>query len=188
MSGIYVGLANIYAAKYNSSSGSYSDGFQVGEGMTVTIAPQYAEGSVYGDNHRVMYKKKFKNANVTLGITRLPIEAQSVFFGRTVGDDNEVVRSSKDVENYVGLGCVSNKEDEDATVTYEAAWLHKVKFSDPGFDLETEGENITFKTPSLSGSAEAFSTGEWVTTKEFSAVCEGVAWIMGLAGITEEAS
>ncbi len=185
MSGIYVGLANIYAAKY-SSSGSYSDGFQVGEGMTIQIAPQYAEGSVYGDNRRVIYKSKFKNATVTLGVTRMPIEAQSVFFGRTVGDDNEVVRSSSDVANYVGLGCVANKEDEDSTVTYEAAWLHKVKFSDPGLDLETEGENITFKTPSLSGSAEALSTGEWITTKEFSTEAEAVAWIKELAGITEE--
>ena len=60
---MFTGLAGVYAAKLDESGSTlkYSDGFQVGAGMTVQVVPQYAEGSVYGDNRRVKYKKKFKN-------------------------------------------------------------------------------------------------------------------------------
>lgn len=187
---MYVGLAGVYAALLdeNESDAVYKKGFQVGAGMTIQIQPQYAEGSVYGDNRRVKYKKKFKNANVTLGTTSLPKESQEVMFGRTVGADGAVVSNGlTDEANYVGLGCYSVEEaDDDAEKKYTALWLCKVKFEDPGDDFETEGENITYKTPSLTGTAEMLKNGEWRKKEQFDSEEEAIAWIKKQAGISVE--
>lgn len=183
---MFTGLAGVYAAALDESGDKpkYSKGFQVGEGMTVQIQPQYAEGSVYGDNRRVRHKKRFKNANVTLGVTTLPKEAQTVMFGRTEGTEGEIVSSNKDESQYVGLGLYATEEDSAGSKKFTAVWLFKTKFDDPGDDFETEGENIVFKTPSLSGTAETLANGEWRTKKQFDTEAEAVAWIKEQAGIS----
>lgn len=184
---MYTGLAGIFAASLDDSGAepTYSDGFQVGEGMTTQIQPQYAEGSLNGDNRRVKYKKVFKNANVTLGVTTLPKNAQSVMFGRTAGKDGEVVSTSKDVSKYVGLGLYATEEDGSSdTEKYTAVWLFKVKFDDPGDDFETRGDNIVFKTPSLSGSAETLADGRWRVKKQFDTEAEAVTWLKTKAGMS----
>lgn len=182
---MFTGLAGVYAAALDESgvTPKYTKGFKVGEGMTAQIQPQYAEGSAYGDNRRVKYKKKFKNANVTLGVTTLPKDAQSVMFGRTEGEANEVVSKNADESKYVGLGMYATEEDSTDTKKYTAVWLYKVKFEDPGDDFETEGENITFKTPSLSGSAETLADGSWRVKKQFSTEAEAITWLKTQAGI-----
>lgn len=185
---MFVGLAGVYAASLDESgtTPSYSNGFQVGAGMTIQIQPQYAEGSVYGDNRRVKYKKKFKNATVTLGTTSLPKEAQKVMFGRTAENDGAVVSNGlKDDAKFVGLGCYSVEEaEDDDTKKYTALWLYKVKFEDPGDDFETEGENITYKTPSLTGVAEMLKNGDWRQKKQFDSEEEAIFWIKEQAKMT----
>lgn len=185
---MFIGLAGVYAASLDEtgSTPKYTNGFQVGAGMAVQINPQYAEGSVYGDNRRVKYKKKFKNANVTLGTTSLPKECQSVMFGRTAGSDGEITSNGlKDEAKYIGLGLYSREEGEDdSKEKFTALWMYKVKFEDPGDDFETEGENITYKTPSLTGSAEMLKNGDWRTKKQFETEDEAIAWIKEKAGVT----
>lgn len=183
---MFTGLAGVYVAGMTEQSGvpKYSAGFKLGEGMTVSIAPQYAEGSVYGDNRRVKYKKKFKNANLTVGVTRVPKEAESVMFGREANDETgTVISNGGDEAKYVGFGCYATEEEE-VDVKYTAVWLYKVKFTDPGDEFETEGENIVFKTPSLTGSAETLENGDWREKKQFSTEEEAIAWLKEKAGIT----
>ena len=183
---MFTGLAGVYVAELSEKTDNptYSNGFQLGEGMAVTIAPQYAEGSVYGDNHRVKYKKKFKNANITLGTTRIPKQAEPVMFGKTEDSGGEVVSNQRDDGKYVGFGCYATEEGGPGEDTkYSAVWIYKVKFADPGDDFETEGENITFKTPSLTGSAEPLKHGDWKVKKQFDAEEEAINWIKTKAGI-----
>lgn len=186
---MFVGLAGVYAAILDESGStpSYSEGFKVGAGMTIQIQPQYAEGSVHGDNRRVKYKKKFKNANVTLGTTSLPKESQKVMFGRTPGVDGLVTSNGlKDEANFIGLGCYSAEEaEDDDTKKYTALWLYKVKFEDPGDDFETEGDNIAYKTPSLTGVAEMLKNGDWRQKKQFDSEEEAITWIKEQAKISE---
>ncbi len=188
---MYTGLAGVYAAALDETGDvpKYSKGFQVGAGMTITIVPQYAEGNVYGDNRRVKHKKKFKGANVTLGVTSLPIQAEEVMFGRVVSEEKRVVRNSGDQSRYIGLGLYANEELEDSDEKiYAAVWLYKVKLEDPGDDFETEGENVTYKTPSLSGVADALKSGDWCEKKRFNVEAEAIAWIKEKAGIVEPES
>lgn len=186
---MFTGLAGIFVAKLDESAETpkYTEGFQLGAGKTVSIVPQYAEGSVYGDNRRVKYKKKFKNANITLGVTSVPKTAEKTLFGREdPGVEGETISNGNDEANYVGFGCYATEEDENSDKPkYTAVWLYKVKFVDPGDEYETEGENIVFKTPSLTGSAEVLKNGDWRTKKQFPTETEAIAWLKGKAGISQ---
>lgn len=184
---MFTGLAGVYVAKLDEAGEKpkYSGGFQLGAGITVSIAPQYAEGSVYGDNRRVKYKKKFKNANLTVGVTSVPKEAESMLFGRGASEtEGETISKGSDEAEYVGFGCYATEEDE-MSIKYTAVWLFKAKFADPGDEFETEGENIVFKTPSLTGTAETLKDGSWRVKKQFNSEAEAIAWIKGKAGIAD---
>lgn len=185
---MFTGLAGVYAAKLNETEEkpAYTEGFQVGEGMAISIAPQYVEGSVYGDNRRVKYKRKFKNANLTLGTTRLPAVAQKVFWSREAGADEAIKSNVNDRENYVGIGCYATEEDDTDTPKFTAVWLYKCKVADPGDDFETEGENIAFKTPSLTGIVDPLKNGDWREKQQFDTEADAVAWIKEKAGITSD--
>ena len=62
----YIGLAKPTIAKLTeSSSDTYSGAFQCGKAIQIDITPNYAEGSVYGDNGTAEYDKEFIDADVS---------------------------------------------------------------------------------------------------------------------------
>ena len=76
----YVGLAKPIVAKLNESSGTpkYTEGAACGKAIGIDITPQYAEGSLYGDDVQCEYDKEFKYADITLNTTTIPISMQTV--------------------------------------------------------------------------------------------------------------
>lgn len=162
---------------------TYADGFVCGEAMQTSVTPNYAEGSLYGDNKMVASRKKFKNAAVTIGTTKLPIIANQVIFGHQVDEYGGIVKNVNDTENYIGYGFISKEERNDKT-EYVGAVLYKVKFSETEDSYETEGDNISFKTPSISGTALPEENGDWITTKPFGTEEAAEEWIKGILQIT----
>ena len=159
---------------------TYADGFVCGEAMTTSVSPQYGEGSLYGDNRMVKNRKKFKNATVSMGTTRLPRVAESVMFGHKVdAETGKITHNAEDNANYVGYGFIS-KEDVDEATKYIACVLYKVLYSEGENSYETEGENINFNTPSVSGTALPEDDGDWMERKQFDTEEEAYAWIRGV--------
>ena len=74
----YIGLTTPIIAKgdYSAAEPTYSEGFVCGKAISTDIEPQYSEGSLFGDNSQAEYDNEFKNANITLGTTTLPIAAE----------------------------------------------------------------------------------------------------------------
>ncbi len=148
------GFSKPYIAKYNydESAGtvSYTDGFTCGEGVNTSIAPAYANAKLYGDNKVCEEINEFVNAEITLGVTRMPLKAAEVLFGHTI-DDTEGLETSNgnDVANFVGYGFTAKNSDG----TYDACVLLKVKFSEAADTYNTKEDSITFKKPNLNGSA-----------------------------------
>lgn len=165
------GLSKPWIAKYNETtvgnvtSKSYSDGFQCGRAVSTAITPNYSDAELYADNVQVEYVSEFKNANVTLGLDRLPVAAATVVFGHTV---DETAGESKGTEtdkgadsaSYVGYGFIT-AEMVDGNKQYRACILTKVKFIEGEESFETKGDTITFSTPNLSGRAMADCDDVW---------------------------
>ena len=59
-----------------------------------------------------------------------------------------------------------------------------MKFSDPSEDYSTRGENIEYKTPSISGKASALDNGDWKETEEHDSATAALAWIYEKFGYT----
>lgn len=180
----YIGLAKPYIAKYNEG-GAYSDGFKLGKAIGVDIDPQYAEGSLEGDNATAEYDKEFINAKITLNTTTLPIEAHGVMFGHTVSEDKkEITDKSTDEAQYVGFG-IYVTEKVDGVRKYIALWVMKAKFTEGKETYKTKGKNIEYQTPSISGQAIALDTGEWRERKIFDTEEEADTYLKGKAKIAE---
>lgn len=186
----YIGLAKPTIARLDESSGSpvYSDGFTCGKAVGIDIDPQYAEGSLYGDNGTAEYDKEFKNANITLNTTTLPIEAHEVMFGHVVTKEGKssIKDKTTDESNYVGIGFYVS-EKVDGAKKYVAMWVYKSKFAEGKESYKTKGENIEYQTPSISGQAVGLDNYDWRDREIFATEKEADDWIKEKAGITTPA-
>lgn len=95
-------------------------------------------------------------------------------FGHTVNKEkNEIVYGSEDEAAYVGVAWLT-AEKVDGVKKYCANFLPKVKFSEPSDEFATKGENIEYKTPSISGRAMA-NEKKWKRVKKFNTEAEAQA-------------
>lgn len=181
----YIGLAAPVIAK-RDSDGTYSDGFRCGKAVETSITPQYAEGSLFGDNTKAEYDKEFKYADVSLGTTSLPVEAHKVMFGHEVADENDgtITFKATDEAGYVGFGFYVT-EKVDGKKRYVACWLPKCKFSEGADTFKTKGDNVEYQTPTISGQALATDEGTWKELKICDKEEDAITWINGKAEIEE---
>ena len=182
----YIGLAKPTVAKLDESSGSmkYSEGFNCGKAMEMSITPQYAEGSLYANNVKAEYDKEFSYAEISLMTSTLPIQAHEVMFGHTVENtEGQVIKDNvSDESNYVGLG-VYIPEKVDGVKKFVAMWINKAKFAEGEESYKTKGDSIEYQTPSIAGQAVAAINGEWRERKIFATEKEAQDWIDTKAGI-----
>ena len=135
------------------------------------------------DAQMAEYVKEFKDADVTLTVTELPLQAAKTMFGHEISEaDKSVTYAIGDNANYVGYGFCA-QEIKGGEVSYTAAWLPKVKFGDPAESFTTKGDSITFGTPQVSGKAAADSTGKWTYKQTFATKEEALTWLKGKASI-----
>lgn len=185
----YIGLAKFTVAKLGTT-GAYTEGFSCGHAMSMNIAPQYAEGSLFGDNMKVEYDKEFKYADITIETTSLPIKAHEVMFGHTISEgsgssNDSIAFKATDESGYVGVG-VYVTEKVDGKKKYVACWMPKCKFSEGEDAFKTKGDNIEYQTPSISGQALASDDGTWKEVEVFGTEEAAIAWVNEKAGITAE--
>lgn len=181
----YVGLAKpAVATLKDETAKTYTDAFYCGKAMQIDVSPQYAEGSLYGDNTKAEYDKEFKYADVTLQTTTLPIKAHNLMFGHTVTEtEGKQAVKFKDSDDapYVGLGFIVT-EKVDGKRKYVASWLYKVKFAEGSETYKTKGDNIEYQTPNISGQAMALPDGDWKDVEMFDTEAEAVTWLEEKAG------
>lgn len=184
----YYGLSNPFIAKFDAETGTYSDGFKCGAAVSTDVKPQYNEAKLYGDDVLQESAKEFKYADVTLGVTHMPIAAADTMFGHKVDTEkNKVTYNANDVANYVGYGFFA-KEMIAGKTTYIAAILPKVKFAEGDDSYTTKGDSIEFKTPTLSGTAMANKDGDWKIKETFEKESEAIAFIKEFLNIVESAA
>ncbi len=154
------GLSKPWIAKYNPETDQYTDGFKCGKAINTSVTPNYNETPLYADNQQTENVTEFKNANVSLGVDRMPVQAAEVVFGHSVSPEGEETSRTGDSANYVGYGFIT-AEMLDGVKRYRACVLRKVKFKEGEESYETKGDSIVFKTPTLSGTAMGTSKTDW---------------------------
>ena len=180
------GASKPWIAKLNGKTGLYEKAFKCGELVNTSINPQYNTASLYGDNRKVEEIRLLKTADITLGVTRIPMQAAEIMFGHKLLEDGSEVMNTGDDGNYVGYAFIT-QEMESGAKKYRACLICKAKFNEGQVDYETQGENVTFKTPSITGSALSKDNGDWcIKSPYFDTEDETEAWIKKQLGVEEE--
>lgn len=181
----FYGLSKPFIAKFDVTTGKYSNGFQFGHAVGTSVSPQYNEANLYGDNQLQETAKEFKYADVSIETTHMPIQAAETMFGHKVDEaTNKVTYSTGDNANYVGYGFYVN-EKVDGVTKYVAAVLPKTLFAEAEESYTTKGENLEFKTPSVSGKAMALEDGTWKVKQSFDNEAAAVEFIKEYLNISE---
>lgn len=177
----YIGLRKpIFADTRND--GTYNEPMALGKAVSMEITPNFAEATLNADDGQAEYVKEFTNADITLGISTIPIAAMRPIFGHAAEVENgTVVYNKNDQNKNVAMGIVAPEIIDDVR-TFVAAFLPKVKFGDPSDSWETKGDSVTFKTPSISGKASANDAGTWKETAKFDTEQDAMTWIYGKFG------
>lgn len=184
----FYGLRKPFVASYDKDSDSYSNGFQCGKAIGVSVTPNYVEGSLYADDEQDEYEKAFQNANVTLNTNTLPVQAANTMYGHEIDEEKgEIIYKTTDESNYVGVGfvvaqTVSGKKSFVATI------ITCVKFTEAAEEFSTKGESITYVTPSQEGLAIADANSKWKVKETFDTADEAIAFIKNYLNIPVIAS
>lgn len=174
----YIGLRKPIIGKMETE-GTYGEPFALGKAIGLQVTPNYAEGSLFADDVQAEYDKAFSFAEVTLNTSTIPIQAHKEMFGHTVSEESEKKSVDYDVDdqnNYVGMGWIT-QEIVSGVRSFTGNFLYKVKFSEPSEDYATKGENIEYKTPTISGRAMANDDGKWKSVEVFKTEKEAMDWI-----------
>lgn len=180
----YIGLARPVIAKYPQGEEGYTKGFRFGKAVKIEISPQYEDISDYGDINDTEDEEIFVYADITLGISAIPQEAEGIVFGHE-NTGSETIYRDEDISGYVGLG-IRTREVIAGAVKYTALWLYKVKLKEDGQAHTSKGEAIDYTTPSVKGKAYPDKDGIWKKKKLCNTAEEADSWLNEMAGINKE--
>lgn len=149
----YIGISNLHvAAQLTDPAGgtaTYDTPLSLGKVLIqAQIQPQNATADLYADNQSIDSASVTQKVNITLNTAALPLEYQAYILGHSVV--NGVMTVDKDdVPPYVAVLFESNKRNgKKRFVKY-----YKVQFAESDSTENTEGENIEYNTPTITGSA-----------------------------------
>lgn len=166
----------------------YNAGFVLDRLMTVKISPEYDSPTVYADDQIAEQINIFKSAGVDLGITTVPEDCECIIFGNTYDKTTGKITDKEDDDgSYCGFGFVYC-EMINGKNKYKLYWLKKVKFKMPSDDFATKGESVSFKTPTITGTAYATADGEWRIRQTYANAKEAISALKELAKITTTAT
>lgn len=165
---------------------TYGTGMILDRLMNVKVSPEYDNPKVFGDDGVAEEMNLFKSAAVELGTTTIPADAEPMMFGNTYDKEKQTIVDKEDDEgSYCGFGFFICERIKGKDV-YKLHWIKKVKYKMPSDEFETKNETISFKTPSISGTAYADCTGEWRDRQLFDNASSAMSGLLTLANIKAE--
>lgn len=117
--------------------------------IKLELTPNTVEGSLYGDDDVVYSNFGMTGYKITIDTADLMPEHVNLLLGHKKDTANGITVNSNDEGQAVGLAFESKRADGNT----EYVVLYKVKFSPSSESYETKGENITYQTPQLTGTA-----------------------------------
>ncbi len=150
--GIFTGILDVMVAKITTpdsttAAPTYDTPRVLGEGIEVTISPQYAEGELNASNVVVRRVKKVQKYNIKTNVASVLPDTLNYVLGRKKDANGVVILGGEaDVTPYVAVGLARTKDNG----AKELWWLYKAQFAEPETSGKTEVVgNIEYQTPSL---------------------------------------
>lgn len=186
-----IGLSKPYFSVYTESTGAYAGATLMGKATTWELSLDSGSDNVlYGDNAPAESETQFAGGTIAIGTTELDASVIVPLLGvtkttETIGTASVEVLHYDDRQTvpYVGVAAI-RKAMIGGVVKYQAIMLNKVKFSNLAESLETQGETITWNTPTIEGtvSKDDSTYHEWkkesgLLATEAEAIAVITAWM-----------
>jgi phi13 family phage major tail protein len=115
--------------------------------ISAELSVELAEATLWADDSAAEIIKEFKGGSLTLGINDIGRKAAEVLTGAVTDSNGVLVSTSEDGGSPVAIGFRAKKSNG----KFRYFWVYRVKFGIPSTSLETKGDSISFKTPSIVG-------------------------------------
>lgn len=158
-----IGLSKPYCAEYSNTGETvtYTDGALMGRAVELSIELEGADDNIlYADNGPAETANVFAGGTVTLTTDDLlPAVMLSVLGIAEKTITNEKIQSKDpkwytwdDTQDtpYLGFGAVAKVQNNNKT-GYQAVIMPKIKFTNPNDTFKTQGKEIEWGTPEISG-------------------------------------
>lgn len=156
-----IGLSKPYIAAYAAEGGTvtYTGGKTIGKATTLELSLESGSDNIlYGDNGPAETDVQFSGGTLTLGTTELDaavlaellgLQTQELSVtGMTTEDATEAIWNNQQVVPYVGFGAIAKKQINNV-IKWVGIVYPKVQFQNLNESLETQGETITWNTPTI---------------------------------------
>ncbi|MDD2396128.1 MAG: hypothetical protein PHG12_10360, partial [Sphaerochaeta sp.] len=111
------------------------------------LSVEVAEATLYADDGAAEHISEFQSGKLTLGVNDIGRVSACELTGASVDDNGVLISGSEDAAEPVAVGFRALRSKG----TFRYFWLYRVLFKVPSTSLETKGDNISFKTPSIEG-------------------------------------
>ena len=170
---------------------SYEDGFVVAEARGATLTWETSDGEFYGDDVLLDTDKGVSGFTIDFEPSGLKTAVRAKLLGEKEAS-TDVYRITNANPPDLGFGYVRvMREDAEGsvTVTYEAWWFYKVKFSISSEETRTKEKNIEWRVPTLNGKGAGVyldSSGDiaFADHEDFTTLDAAKAWLNSLADIS----
>ena len=191
-----VTLKNLVIAPLSAESDgtlpTYTAGRKVGHLMKANISWNRGDVKLYGDDKLVAKDNSVTSGTLSIDTTYLSREDKAMLlditaFG-TAGTDEPQEYALGDKESpYVGCGYVW-KDNLISDKPYIAYWYWKTQFS-MNEEMETKGENVQYKQPTIDGEVfavvpSAAKENKFRLEADFATEAAAIAWLNAKASIT----
>jgi len=145
---------------------SYGTGKMLPKVMKFSGTPTSDTVTLYGDDSIAEEETSQGNGSLTVDLTELALADQAAMLGHKYSEEEGMVCGQDDAATYCICSSivpgVLNKKPFFRVVTYL-----RVRFAPVNDDYETKGQQVSYKTPSLSGSFYPNKDGNWKNVREF---------------------
>ena len=156
-----IGLRDIYYALLKTDpvggTATYEAPVRIAGAISAHINPYASSATLFADDGPSDIASTLGEISLELNVADLDLATQAVLLGHTL-DGGILKKKGSDVPPWVAIGFRTLKSNG----SYRYYWLNKGKFSVPEEDLQTKGDSVEFKTPTISGSfVKRDSDDEW---------------------------
>jgi len=132
----------------------------LGKAISANVSITTTEAKLYADDGLAESVKEFVEGSISIGTDDLETETEADILGATVDAAGDIENSTDDAAPWMQIGFMAvrirrNKKQ------YRGVLYKKVQFAVPSEDNQTKGQNITFTTPTLTGTIAALADGTW---------------------------
>jgi phi13 family phage major tail protein len=145
-----IGLDKMYYAKITEDdmgNETYGIPVNLAKAITAELSVELAEATLYADDGAAYVIKDFKSGTLSLGVDDIGRSVAQDLTGATVDDNGVLISASENEGSPVAIAYRAMMPNG----KYRYFWLYKVKFGVPSSSLQTKGDSIEFKTPTIEG-------------------------------------